>query len=151
MKTLCASKKVVYVLLSEFNKPFGIVTMSEEMSTAMGIEEGILQNNYSYNKLGTFDDSDDIKNRWKEIWDLSQQNKGQRKNRMRKLNDVIDQILEIAPELEDKFRSLKESVMYTAPEAMQDRWWQAAAILENNTAEHEKLDELIAIFNGQED
>jgi putative flippase GtrA len=72
MKTL----KVVYVLLSEFNKPFGIVTMSEEMSTAMGIEEGILQNNYSYNKLGTFDDSDDIKNRWKEIWDSLQQNKG---------------------------------------------------------------------------
>lgn len=72
----CVSKKAVYVLLSECNKPFGIVTMSEEFAITMGIEEDN-QYNYSYSKLGTFDDSDDIKNHWKEIWDLSQQNKGQ--------------------------------------------------------------------------
>ena len=37
---------------------------------------------------------------------------------MRNLNTVIDQILEIAPELENEFKSLKESVAFAAPEAM---------------------------------
>ena len=59
---------VVYVLLSELGEAFGIVTMSEELAITMGIKEGILQHNFSYNKLGKFDDTEDIKNHWKEIW-----------------------------------------------------------------------------------
>jgi len=60
--------KVVYVLLSELGEAFGIVTMSEDLAIAMGIEEGELHNNISYNKLGKFDDAADIRNHWKELW-----------------------------------------------------------------------------------
>lgn len=64
----CGHMEVIYVLLSELNEAFGIVTMTEELAITMGIEEGLLQYNFSYNKLGKFNDTADIKNRWKELW-----------------------------------------------------------------------------------
>lgn len=68
---------------------------------------------------------------------------------MRNLNTVIDQILEIAPELENEFKSLKESVAFAAPEAM-TMWWNfAAEILEDKTISHPRVEEIIAIFNDQ--
>lgn len=67
---------------------------------------------------------------------------------MRNLIDVINQIVSVAPDLEDEFRSLKSSVAYTAPEAMGLRWNQAAGILVRTAANHPKKDEIAKIFAG---
>ena len=68
--------------------------------------------------------------------------------KMRSLNKIIDQILEIAPDLEPRFESLKISVGYTAPEMMAGRWSEAASILNINAKEHPKREEIAKIFAG---
>ncbi len=70
---------------------------------------------------------------------------------MRNLLKVIDQIIEVAPDLKDNFRSLKDSICYTAPELISDRWAQAADILNTNAWSHPKGKEIAAIFSGQKE
>ncbi len=53
---------------------------------------------------------------------------------MRKLSDVIGQLLEVTPESEEEFRSglleIKESLDYCPPEASAQRmWWRLTAEL----------------------
>jgi len=69
---------------------------------------------------------------------------------MRDLVKVLDRIIEVAPELEPRFRSLKTSIMYTAPEAMYVRWNQAAHILQEYANPHPKAREIAEIFSGEE-
>jgi len=76
---------------------------------------------------------------------------------MRNLIDVLNRIIEIDPELEQHFRSLKVSIMYTAPEIMYVRWNQAAHILdafgnfweEEYANPHPKAKEIAEIFSGR--
>ncbi len=70
---------------------------------------------------------------------------------MRDLLTIIDQIIEVAPELKDNFRSLKDSICYTAPELMSGRWAQAADILNTNAWSHPRGEEIAAIFSGQKE
>ena len=67
---------------------------------------------------------------------------------MRYLIDVIDQIIEIAPDLQDEFASLRESTLYTAPELMPMRWNMAATILNQRALNHPKRDAIAKIFSG---
>ena len=67
----------------------------------------------------------------------------------RNLVTVLEDVLKVAPELEDSFRSLFESITYTAPEMMSQRWEEAAYILNINAQEHPRKIELIKIFNGK--
>jgi hypothetical protein len=69
---------------------------------------------------------------------------------MRNLLDIIDQIIEVAPDLKDEFASLKKSVAYSAPELMGHRWRQAASILNKSAADHPKQNEIAKIFAGAE-
>lgn len=67
---------------------------------------------------------------------------------MRKLPEVIDALLDVAPDLSRHLAPIKESAIFAAPE-MQVRWWSvAAATLNEYAANHEKADELRAIFAG---
>lgn len=68
---------------------------------------------------------------------------------MRNLLIVINQIIEIAPDLKDNFKSLKSSVLYTAPELMSERWQQAANILNDIALNHSKQKEINDIFSNQ--
>ena len=74
----------------------------------------------------------------------------ERRSRMRNLIEVIDKIIEVAPELEPHFRSLKSSVCYSSPEVMIFRWDEAAYILNTYALKHERKYEIAAIFSGQE-
>jgi hypothetical protein len=69
---------------------------------------------------------------------------------MRALSDVLDQILEVAPDLEIHFKPLKESIMYTAPEMMYLRWHAAMEILNDEATDHPKADQIAKIFGGEE-
>ena len=67
---------------------------------------------------------------------------------MRNLVTVIDQILNVAPELEEHFNPLKESSMYAAPE-MQPMWWNMVASALNEYAiDHPQADKIAVIFSG---
>ncbi len=68
---------------------------------------------------------------------------------MRDLLKIIDQIIEVAPDLKDNFKSLKDSILYTAPELIPMRWRQAALLLNHHTVGHPKNKEISAIFSGQ--
>lgn len=65
---------------------------------------------------------------------------------MRNLIDVLNKIIAIAPEFEDKFKSVKESIGYTAPEAMGDRWMQAMLVLQAHATDHPKEAEILQIW-----
>lgn len=67
---------------------------------------------------------------------------------MRNLINIIDQIVVVAPDLKDKFASLRESTLYTAPELMVEKWDEAAVILNQFALEHPKRDDIIGVFNG---
>ena len=68
---------------------------------------------------------------------------------MRDLVTIIDTITRIAPDLADNFRSLRSSVLYTAPEIMGSRWNEAAAILNTYALDHSKADEIAKVFRGE--
>ncbi|TAK59521.1 hypothetical protein [Methylobacter sp.] len=60
----------------------------------------------------------------------------------RHLPDVIDKILKALPknhEAREGLEDLKESAMYTAPEAMRDRWLQLSAVLNDKLSWPPKL------------
>ena len=67
---------------------------------------------------------------------------------MRNLVDIIDQITKVAPDLTDRFSSLRSSVLYSAPELMTSRWNEAALILNDFALDHPKKDEIAKIFSG---
>ena len=67
---------------------------------------------------------------------------------MRNLVDIIDQITEVAPDLKDRFSSLRSSVLYSAPEIMGLRWNKAALILNDFALDHPKKDKIAKIFSG---
>ena len=69
---------------------------------------------------------------------------------MRNLKIVIEQMLEIAPDLKPHFTSLLDSISYTAPEMMIDRWEQAAEILNDYAIGHPKANEIAAIFSDSQ-
>ncbi len=68
---------------------------------------------------------------------------------MRNLNDVLDQILEIAPEFEPEFKSLKESVLYSAPEALPMWWREGGDILSEIADGHPRAQEICDIFTDK--
>ncbi len=70
---------------------------------------------------------------------------------MRKLPDIIDSIVEVAPELEEHFVSVKESARFAAPELMYIHWNRAAEILTEHVNDHPERDKIAAIFSGCED
>lgn len=70
---------------------------------------------------------------------------------MRNLTDVIDQIVEVAPDLEKHFTSLRETIMYSAPELMGLRWNTAAEILNDVATDHPMADQIAVIFSGRAD
>ena len=69
---------------------------------------------------------------------------------MRNLYDVINQIVEVAPDLEENLNSIRESVMYSAPENMGMWWNMTAEILNEYALDHPKADKIAAIFSGKE-
>ena len=70
---------------------------------------------------------------------------------MRKLGNIIKELIEVAPELEGKFDFIIDSMKYTAPELMYERWCEAAEVLGENCVGHAKEEELSKIFSGSED
>jgi len=70
---------------------------------------------------------------------------------MRNLNEVIDAIVEVAPDLECYFSSVKSSVDTAAPELMWMHWNRAAEILNDHCIKHPKRYEIAKIFSGQND
>jgi len=70
---------------------------------------------------------------------------------MRNLGQLIDSIVAVAPDLGIHFKSLRESVNYTAPEAMTMRWRQAYVILNEHASDHEHRDVIGRIFSGKKE
>lgn len=69
---------------------------------------------------------------------------------MRSLVNVINALVEVAPDLKDVLASTQASASFAAPE-MQSHWWnQCAVLLNQHAANHEKATELMAIFGGQQ-
>lgn len=66
----------------------------------------------------------------------------------RNILEVINKIIEVAPELEKYFQSLKSSVLYTAPEVMPYRWAELSEIMNTYASNHPKLNELVEIVNN---
>lgn len=69
---------------------------------------------------------------------------------MRNLNEVIDAIVEVAPDLEGYFSSIKSSVVTAAPEVMWMHWNRAAEVLNDHAKEHPNRDAIGKIFSGQD-
>jgi hypothetical protein len=67
---------------------------------------------------------------------------------MRQLHEVLDKILEVAPDLKDRLASTRQSCVYQPPEAQPELWSRAALILNQCAVEHPKAEEIKAIFNG---
>lgn len=69
----------------------------------------------------------------------------------RALTAVIDQLIAADASLGASLVPLRQTVMYSAPEALAGRWWEVAAVLEREappgSESHEKL---VAIFSGRE-
>jgi len=70
---------------------------------------------------------------------------------MRNLNEIIDAIVKVAPDLENVFASVKSSVATAAPELMYLHWNRAAEILTDHAHDHPERDKIAAIFSGQDD
>lgn len=68
---------------------------------------------------------------------------------MRNLVKVIDQIVEVAPDLEQALSGVKRSYCYAAPEAHSLWWWQAASILNSVAKNHPKSVEIDFIFGDR--
>lgn len=67
----------------------------------------------------------------------------------RNIGKVIDDILEIAPDLTPNFRSLTSSIRYSPPELINHLWIEAASILNSCALDHPKRDEISKIFGGE--
>ena len=67
---------------------------------------------------------------------------------MRNLGLVIDQILEVAPDLEPAFKSIKNSIQYSAPELMVERWGEVTEILNHHAVDHPQREQIARIFSG---
>ena len=67
----------------------------------------------------------------------------------RNLVKVVDEIVAIAPDIEDVLRGRRQSTLYTAPEIMHLRWNEVAAILNEVAVNHPKAEEIAAIFSGK--
>jgi hypothetical protein len=68
---------------------------------------------------------------------------------MRQLHEVLDRIIEVAPDLKDRLASTRQSCVYQPPEGQPELWNRAAYILNSCAADHPKAEELKAIFSGQ--
>jgi hypothetical protein len=55
---------------------------------------------------------------------------------MRDIIKIIDQIVEVAPDLEFQFMDLKSSVMYSAPELYQSLWVRLISVLNSCAPDH---------------
>lgn len=68
---------------------------------------------------------------------------------MRNLAEVIDDIVKIAPDLESVLHSVRNSVLYAAPE-MHPYWWRVTAdLLETYADEHPFREAIAAVFAGR--
>ena len=68
---------------------------------------------------------------------------------MRNLVDIIDKIIEVAPDLKGVLNSVQDSTFYSAPELMGLRWRTVADILNHEAINHPKADEIAKIFSGE--
>ncbi|MFA5314197.1 MAG: hypothetical protein WC375_12925 [Methanomassiliicoccales archaeon] len=68
----------------------------------------------------------------------------------RNILEVMDKLEELEPELKDPFKSIRESVPYTAPEVMPTRWTQIANVLTIIIPpSHPKFTEVLELFNDK--
>ena len=68
--------------------------------------------------------------------------------RPRMLGDVLDEILQIAPDLQMTLGSLRQSVRYAAPEIHGYWWRQTAAALNQHAADHPQREKIARLFAG---
>jgi hypothetical protein len=68
---------------------------------------------------------------------------------MRNIINVIDSIIEIAPDLEKNLSSIRRSAQYAAPEAMTYWWNQLALELNYSAYKHAKEAKIGEIFSGE--
>lgn len=69
-------------------------------------------------------------------------------DKSRQLYQVLDRIMEVAPDLKGALASTRQSCVYQPPECQPELWHRAAAVLNTNAADHPKRDEIAAIFSG---
>lgn len=69
---------------------------------------------------------------------------------MRQLHEVLDRIIEVAPDLQERLASTRQSCVYQPPEVQGELWNRAAYILNSYAADHPKAEQLKAIFSGLE-
>lgn len=67
---------------------------------------------------------------------------------MRVLVNVIDEIVDVAPDLEAELSSVCLSALYAAPEMMGIWWNRTAQVLNKCALQHEKAEKIRAIFGG---
>lgn len=67
---------------------------------------------------------------------------------MRQLHEVLDKIMEVAPDLKEALAGTRQSCVYQPPECQGELWNRAALVLNINAADHPKKDEIRAIFSG---
>jgi hypothetical protein len=66
----------------------------------------------------------------------------------RHLDTVLEQIIEIAPDLHNSLYPVMQSAKFAAPENMGYWWRQANTILNAIAVKHEKREQIQAIYSG---
>ena len=69
---------------------------------------------------------------------------------MRDIIKIIDQIVEVAPDLEFQFMDLKSSAMYTAPELYRSLWVRLISVLTSCASDHPEKTRIQNILSGVE-
>lgn len=68
---------------------------------------------------------------------------------MRNIVEIIDQITDVAPDLQWCLKGARSSAMYSSPELMAHQWRNVADLLETHALEHPKREQIAAIFAGK--
>ena len=66
----------------------------------------------------------------------------------RDLDKVLDEIVEVAPDLAVYFVPIRRAIPFTAPEVMFIRWREVAVVLTNNASDHVQRKRIAEIFSG---
>lgn len=69
----------------------------------------------------------------------------------RDITQVIDRLIEVAPDLSRCLNSIRESSMYVAPEMERGLWVRLCKTLNDHAVDHPKRDKLAAIMMGTEE
>lgn len=66
---------------------------------------------------------------------------------MRDIVKIIDEIIEVAPDLEPILSGLRSKSLFKAPEVMGNNWTELCVLMNSHAQDHPKKKELIAIVN----